>query len=181
MIMKHLLFFIALVASSHLNAQITKNNWLVGGDAAFSYTRTNPEINGRQFQINLSPNIGYFFWDKLAFGLRSSYNLTRVRSDLNRSKSERIMLSPFARYYILEADRDMNLFIESAYGVLIDIVGDRRNPEEFSLKAGLAMFLNSSVAFEASLSYINYNSKDQFVGDHTLLLGLGLQIHLEKL
>ena len=179
--MKTLFFFIALVASFHLNAQITKNNWLVGGSAAFSYTRTNPEINGRLFEMNLSPNIGYFFWDKLAFGLRSTYNLTRGRSDLNRSTTERIMLLPFARYYLLEADRDMNLFVESAYGVRIDIVGDRRNPEEFLLKGGLAIFLNSSVAFEIALSYINFNSKDQFVGDHTLLLGFGLQIHLEKL
>jgi hypothetical protein len=179
--MKHFLLLIALVASLSLNAQITKNNWLVGGSAAFSYTRTNPEINGRLFEMNLSPNIGYFFWDKLAFGLRSTYNFTRQRSDLNRSETERVMLAPFVRYYLLEADRDLNLFVESAYGVQIDIIGDRRNPEEFSMKGGLSIFLNSSVAFEIALSYINYNSKNQFEGDHTVLLGFGLQIHLEKL
>jgi hypothetical protein len=179
--MKHFLFLIALVASLSLNAQITKNNWLVGGSAAFSYTENDNESNSNNFRLSLSPNIGYFFFDKLAFGLRPNYFLNRSRSDSGSSKSERIMLAPFARYYLLEADRKINVFVEGAYNIDIDVFGDGDNPESYEIKAGLAIFLNSSVAFETSLSYINSYSKNQFVGNHTFLLGFGLQIHLEKL
>ncbi|MBZ9651544.1 hypothetical protein [Psychroflexus montanilacus] len=179
--MKHLFFLILLVASLSLNAQITKNNWLVGGSAAFSYTENDNEINSRNFRLSLSPNIGYFFWDKLAFGLRPNYFFNRGRSDSGRSKSERIMLAPFARYYLLEAERKINVFVETAYNINIDLLSNRGSPESFEIKGGLAIFLNSSVALETSLSYNNSNSKNQFVGSHSLLLGFGLQIHLEKL
>ncbi|WP_019039447.1 outer membrane beta-barrel protein [Psychroflexus tropicus] len=179
--MKHFLLLIALVASLSLNAQITKNNWLVGGSAAFSYTENDNQSNSNNLRLSLSPNIGYFFLDKLALGPRPNYFLNRGNSDSGTSKSERIILAPFVRYYFLEAEKKINVFAEGAYNLDIDVFGDGDNPEDFEIKAGLAIFLNSSVALETSLSYINSNSKNQFVGNHTFLLGFGLQIHLEKL
>ena len=73
--MKTLFFFIVFSLSLTLNAQITKGNWLVGGDIGFSYSKSKPEstINSESFNIDLSPNIGYFFWDKLALGTRVNY------------------------------------------------------------------------------------------------------------
>ena len=178
--MKHFLLLIALVASLSLNAQITKNNWLVGGSAAFSYTENDDQANSNNLTLSLSPNIGYFFLNKMALGLRPNYFLNGS-SGSGTSKSERIILAPFVRYYFLEAEKKINVFVEGAYNIDIDVFGDGDNPEDFEIKAGLALFLNSSVAFETSLSYINSNSKNQFVGSHTFLLGFGLQIHLEKL
>ncbi len=72
----------------------------------------------------------------------------------------------------------VNPFMESSYR--FSLVNEN-NSKEFSAKGGVAIFLNSSVAFEASLNYLNSISKNTYVGDHTFLLGFGIQVHLEKL
>ncbi len=175
-----LLLFLAIAFSMTTNGQITKNNWLVGGDVAFSYSKSKPEstVDSQAFNINLSPNVGYFFWDKLALGTRAEYTLSRYESDSGTSKFDRFLVSPFARYYFLNIDKLVNPFLESSYR--FSLIGEN-NSQEFSAKGGVAIFLNSSVAFEASLNYLNSISKNTYVGDHTLLLGFGIQVHLEKL
>ncbi|MBZ9651546.1 hypothetical protein [Psychroflexus montanilacus] len=174
--MKHLFFLIALVASLSLNAQITKNNWLVGGSAAFSYVKQKSGSESEQFNFDLSPNFGYFFWDRIAVGSKGEY----IRnSNLNTSGSSEILfLSPFARYYISAVESISNFFVEASYGY--NLISNN-NSEQYSIKGGLALFLNSSVAFEIAVSYVDRNSKSQFVGSRRILLGFGLQIHLEKL
>lgn len=175
-----LFFFLALAFSIAANAQITKNNWLVGGDVAFFYSKSKPEstVDSQAFNINISPNLGYFFWDKLALGTRVEYSLSRYKTDSGTSNFNQFLVSPFARYYLLDVDKMVNPFLESSYR--FSLIGEN-NSQEFSAKGGVAIFLNSSVAFEASLNYLNSISKNTYVGDHTLLLGLGIQVHLEKL
>ena len=52
-----------LLFSIAAKSQITKRNWMIGGNANFSFE--NNESNGtngsKRTSINLSPNIGYFF------------------------------------------------------------------------------------------------------------------------
>lgn len=178
--MKTLFFFLVLALSLSLNAQITKGNWMVGGDVAFSYSKSKSEsvVDNETLNVNLSPNIGYFFWDKFALGLRPEYTRSRTKSDSGTSKFDRFVLSPFARYYFLKADNMINPFFETSYR--ISLVNEA-NSREFSAKGGIAIFLNSSVAFEVSLNYLNSTSENIFVGNHTILLGFGVQVHLEKL
>jgi len=178
--MKTLFLFLVLVISLNLSAQITKSNWLVGGDIAFSYSKSKPEssVDLETFNINLSPNIGYFIWDKWAFGLRTDFTRSRSKSDSGTSEFDSFQLSPFVRYYFLETDKMVNPFLESSYRFSLI---NENNSEEFSAKVGVAIFLNKSVAFEMSLNYLNLKSKNEFVGNHTLLLGFGIQVHLEKL
>ncbi|MBZ9631914.1 porin family protein [Salegentibacter sp. LM13S] len=175
-----LFFLLALAFSMPTNAQITKNNWLVGGDVAFSYSKTKPEstVDSQSFTINLTPNVGYFFLDKLALGTRAEYTLSRYKSDSGTSKFDRFLISPFARYYLLNIDKMVNPFLESSYRFSLI---NENNSREFSAKGGVAIFLNNSVAFEASLIYFNSTSNNTYVGNHTLLLGFGIQVHLEKL
>lgn len=177
--MRTLFLFLILTTTFTLNAQITKGNWLVGGDIAFSYSDSKPEstINSESFNIDLSPNIGYFFGDKLAFGTRVNYFHSRFKSDSGNSKFDSFFVSPFVKFYLLNDDKMVNPFLESSYR--FNLLDDN-NLDEFSARAGIAIFLNNSVALEASLNYLNSKTKKQFIGSHTILLGFGIQVHLEK-
>tara|TARA_R110000868_G_scaffold8606_29_gene44393 strand:+ start:526 stop:1068 length:543 start_codon:yes stop_codon:yes gene_type:complete len=174
-----LLFFTFLFFTITVNAQITKGNWMVGGDIAFSYSKTKPKsiVEARTFNMDISPNIGYFFWDKLAFGTKVNYTISRYRSNSGDSDFDRLLVSPFVRYYFLETEKPTNVFLESSYRFA---VLNENNSTEFSIKGGAAIFLNSSVAFEIALEYLNSNANNTFVGENTLLLGFGVQIHLER-
>ena len=174
-----LFFFIALAFTLTTNAQITKGNWMFGGDIAFSYSKSKPKsiVNSKTFDMNLSPNVGYFFWDKFAVGTKINYTFSQSKSDSGTSKFERLLVSPFVRYYFLETEKPINFFLESAYRFAIL---NENNSTEFSVKGGAAIFLNSSVAFEIALEYLNSNTNTAYVGLNTILLGFGVQIHLEK-
>jgi hypothetical protein len=174
-----LFFFIVFTTVCTVNAQITKGNWMVGGDVAFSYSKSKPEstVDSKTFALNVSPNVGYFFWNKLALGGRVDYDLSHTKTDSGNSKFDRFLISPFARYYFFEEDKMTNPFLESSYRFSLI---NENNSKEFSVKGGLSIFLNSSVAFEVSLNYLNSTANNSYVGNHTLLLGFGIQVHLEK-
>ncbi|MCL8006597.1 hypothetical protein [Gelidibacter japonicus] len=178
--MKTLFFFFVMTLTLSLNAQITKGNWLVGGDIAFSYNKSKPEssVNFKTYNINLSPNVGYFFWNNLALGLRTDFTHSYTKTDSGTSKFDRFLLSPFAKYYFLNESKIVNPFIESSYRFSLI---NENNSKEFSAKGGIAIFLNSSVALEISLNYLNSITNDSFVGSQTVLIGIGIQVHLEKL
>ncbi|SHM06925.1 hypothetical protein [Flavobacterium xinjiangense] len=154
-------------------AQITKNNWLVGGEAGFFYNFNNSEtINGNNsYAIHLSPNIGYFIYDKLAAGSKFDYIAGNTRSTT-------LLLGPFLRYYFLEKEKRVNLFLESSYNFGLD--KQDKDYSNFSTKVGTAIFLNSSVALELALNYNLYRNKSIDFSSNSLSLAVGFQIHLEK-
>ncbi len=84
-------------------AQITKGNWMVGGDAFFS-SATNKDANGSveqsSTQLLFRPNLGYFFIDRLVGGLGTSFGFSRINGENN--PNEGINLRPFLRYYFLK-------------------------------------------------------------------------------
>jgi hypothetical protein len=177
--MKNYFFLLIILFSFNLSAQINKGDWLVGGSATFLYSETKPNDVGdsRSLNINLSPRVGYFFWDKLSFGLRANFTRSRTELEVSTNRFNRFYTAPFARYYILESDKVLNPFVESSYG--FDLY-NFDNSREFILKGGLAVFVNKNIAYEVSLNYIdttfstnNPNSRSQ-----AILLGLGIQIHL---
>jgi hypothetical protein len=97
--MKTLFFFIVLTHSLTLNAQITKGHWLVGGDASFLSSKTESEINGNTSETSfliITPNIGYFFIDKLAVGLDLQFSFVDPGKSVN---SQSYGFNPFLRYY----------------------------------------------------------------------------------
>jgi outer membrane protease len=58
---------------------------------------------------------------------------------------------------------------------------------DFNIKAGPSIFFNSSVALEVTLGYqytettfLNSGSSSSQIENNNLILGVGLQIHLEK-
>lgn len=177
--MRILFLFLLLLISISLNAQITKGNWLVGGDVSFSYSKSKPDssVDSEAFEIDLSPNIGYFFFNKLAVGSQFDFLVSRYKSDTGNSNFETLFLSPFIKYYFLDNEKILNPFIESSYRFSLQ---NENKSKQFSAKGGLAIFVNNSVAYEVFLNYLNYTTHNRYAGSHSLLLGFGIQVHLKK-
>jgi len=65
------LFLVALFLSGIAQAQLTKGNWLVGGNASYSSTQSENAASTtttNRKSLTAEPDIGYFFFDKFAVG-----------------------------------------------------------------------------------------------------------------
>jgi hypothetical protein len=173
-------FFLATLLFSGLaNAQITKGNWMVGGNLGFSYSNSKAVVNSdnsNSYTVNISPNIGYFFYDKFAGGTKINYFFSKFISSQGNGKFTYANAGPFMRYYFLEKEKRTNIFLESSYNFSID---NKNKNTVFGTKTGAAVFLNSSVALEISLEYLLSKSPLGSTSN-AVLLGVGLQIHLER-
>ncbi|MBS1736191.1 MAG: hypothetical protein JSS98_06225 [Bacteroidetes bacterium] len=197
--MKQLLLISTLVAFSiSANGQLDKNYWLVGGTGSFfSYnddftTTGQPTVSGKLTDINLSANVGYFFFDKFAVGVRPGINSIRSRG-LNSAgagtKNVAIYFGPFVRYYFLNTEKPFNILFDGTYQI-----GSHSNFEgkgvfrNASVMAGPELFFNSSVGMEVLIGYM-YQKKsidDTQSGFYFnnikkgFNISAGFQIHLTK-
>jgi hypothetical protein len=174
-----------LLCTITANAQVTKGNWMVGGSGNFtSYKSTfqsnNIEVINTGNGFNISPNLGYFVVDNFAVGTTVGFNFSNPSGANNNSHGYGI--SPFVRYYFRNSEKIINPFLQTSYGFgrSKSEIGDSNKTSGYSIKAGSAIFFNSSVALELSLNYISskYNNPDTTYNDFTI--GIGFQIHLEK-
>src|SRR5690606_19042384 len=100
-------FLIFLFSFFSMNAQITKNNWLVGGSGNFSYYESTQrseygESSHSGYIAALRPNVGYFIVDKFAVGAK--VDLLFANPEGRRNSEFGYDIGPFIRYYILETD-----------------------------------------------------------------------------
>ncbi len=182
------LFIATFLISINANSQITKGNWMVGGDASFNYYKNEPKeyqgdgfVNnysiGGVYSINIRPNVGYFVIDKLAFGTILDFGISKGDQTDFRINESRLSVGVFARYYFLKAENRFNIFLEPSYS-RFTYSSFGGNSSMIAIKAGNAIFLNSSVAIETSLNY-SVTTAVNNIGKR-FYFGLGLQIHLEK-
>jgi hypothetical protein len=179
---------IALFTFSNTNAQITKGNWMMGGNGSFSYSKyeskntsstsgtTINNIKTGSYYILLEPNIGYFIKDKFALGLKMSCTNYFDESLPFKLSNSSTAINPYVRYYFLKVDKNYNLFVEPSYYVYSN--NNLSDANGYGLKSGFVFFLNSSVGIEPTLSYV-HSENEKFKGNR-LLFGIGFQIHLEK-
>ena len=180
------IFTIILFFTSLSYSQITKNNWLVGGSGNFKTTKTEKLSDGtKPFDdrtiFSISPNVGYFFYDKLAGGISLSYIYDNISEDY-----QYFGVGPFVRYYFLKTDKQLNLFLQGNYyyyqgGAKTQDGNDtgKFHNNGYGFKAGTAVFFNSSVALELTLDYIS-NRLNSELKEDSIMIGIGFQIHLEK-
>jgi len=109
-----LLIIICCFSIQKAESQITKNNWLVGGNAIFSSLKSSKESVVSVYQTNLqiSPVIGYFLKDKFAVGLAPSLDYSNSKSGYSNTI---INVGPFIRYYFFDPENIINLFAEGSY------------------------------------------------------------------
>ncbi len=192
--MKKLFFFAGLIMFfTNAKSQLTKGNWLMGGTGSYSRQKSSgaDATNSRRRLIELKPNIGYFFTDKFATGLRTDITLTKDKyPQTDGTETEAVQnsfgLGPFVRYYFLNAENRFNIFSDAdlLYSNLT-VKGTGRAQSSFktlayTLSAGGVAFLNSSVGLECMVSYYGSNAFDYDAKGKTISFRIGFQIHLEK-
>jgi hypothetical protein len=185
---------IFLIISIHLfyneiYAQIEKGNWIIGGNGSLSRTEANnPNILfNRYLYINIDNNTGYFFKDKFAVGVKSSFSYTKIVNygAWGNSISE---LKPlyglgiYMRYYILPLDKRINFLAELKYQRYFP-GGKFISPKithGLGITLGSVLFLNDVIGVEYTISYGSSPSFSRGYFANTLQTGIGLQIHLTR-
>lgn len=155
---------------------------MVGGSGNYKSTKTEKLSDGTKpigdrVIFTIAPDVGYFFYDKLAAGINLSYTYDNI-FDLDY---QYFGIGPIVRYYFLKPDKMVNAFLQGNY-YYYEGGGNnngRFHNNGYGFKAGSAIFLNSSVALELSLDYIS-NRLNSTSKEETIMIGIGFQIHLEK-
>jgi hypothetical protein len=175
-----LLFIAVLLFSGITNAQITKGNWMVGGDASFDNTtlkNKDGEILGSGNGVRIYPNIGYFFLTKFAAGINANFNYNKTSG---ASSTTGYGVGPFVRYYFLKPEKIVNVFAEANYNYYKSYSQGESttNSSSYRFKAGPVIYFNSSVGLELTLNYSS--AKLETYTSNYFNVSLGFQIHLEK-
>ena len=184
--------FFSLIAVCFLftaKAQLTKSNWLVGGTGSFSFMSPNT-VNGntKTTIVNLAPNIGYFFIDKFASGIRLTFyddHINYGQPNNNSITFSNYSIGPFIRYYFLPVDKQYNIITEGNYQFGNEKVQTSNslttsNSNSFSFAAGPVIYFNSSVGIEFLLNYTSSGNNINSKRGNSFKIGIGLQVHLEK-
>jgi hypothetical protein len=159
------------------NSQITKGNWMVGGDVYYNYADYGS--NDSSWAISLKPNVSYYIIDKLAIGVIPKIGIKKGYDNLVYG------FGISSRYYFLKPKKMFNFFIEPK----IDMSYSKNNHDiitknyGYGIKIGESVFLNQSVALEFFVDYDNrYNTYKGIKGNNiqNINIGFGLQIYLEK-
>jgi hypothetical protein len=192
--MKQFFLVLLLVATSFLAAksQLAKGTWLVGGTGKF-YTYNDKTSSSTFFtearytQIDISPSVGYFVIDKLAFGLKPTFSSLKgkvINPGGPITNGQRYWIGPFGRYYFLEQDKQYNIVTDISYQVgIYNASGQRGNLSNFFASIGPVIYFNTSLGMEFLLGY-NYTKEDVEAANKIITKGfqiaVGFQIHLEK-
>jgi hypothetical protein len=158
-------------------AQVNQGQWLVGGNASFSSAKY-PALKTTSFEF--SPNVGYFFIDNFAGGLR--FDIQSVKEKLGgvEEKASSTSIAPFLRYYFLPASQKVNVFADASYGfgsMKFD-GGESVGISGYSIMAGPAIFLSPNTALEVTVGYGSTKIEDDNERTNTFRFGVGFQIHL---
>jgi len=177
------LFSLLLIVIISANAQITKGNWMMGGTGNFnSYKYIYVVDTQRINHLTITPNIGYFFANKIAIGSYVSYGFDDYKGN-NAIKYSHYAIGPFFRYYFLKPENKINFLAQVNYGYEEGKANNNRGGKYhnngYGIKAGSAIFFNSSVALELTIDY-NSTKINSTSDVHLFQVGLGFQIHLEK-
>jgi hypothetical protein len=181
-------FLTLLLLTLSLNSfsQIYKGQWLIGGNAAFSYYKY---YSTKTSAFTLSPAGGYFFLDKLAGGLRLGYDAQfNSYQSGGKSRESFVSVAPFIRYYFLSAEQKMNFFADAGYGYSWGEFKNFTQPDFtyhskiISFKTGPAVFLNQHTSLEITVGY-NHSIRgglSDTLAINNFQIGAGFQIHIGK-
>jgi hypothetical protein len=175
---KLLLAAFLLIGTNEIFSQINQGQWLVGGNINFTSSKFGDGEDDKVTSFNVSPNVGYFFIDKLAAGLRLGFDTRKVKSADDGTTD--FSLAPFVRYYLLDAMQKVNVFADGSYGFGKYGTSDKESYNFFQIMAGPAVFLTPHTALELAVFYKSeggdlYGDDDRF---NHFGVNIGFQIHL---
>ncbi|MGB8194127.1 MAG: outer membrane beta-barrel protein [Chitinophagaceae bacterium] len=160
-------------------AQVNQGQWLAGGNASFSSSKTG---DFKSSTIHFAPDAGYFFIDNFAGGIRFDVQSTTEKIGSLDEKFSSTMIAPFLRYYFLPAGQKVNVFADASYG-FGSMKGDESNSQSingYSIMAGPAIFVSPNTAIEVTLGYNSMKREGIEDRTNTFQFGAGFQIHLGK-
>jgi len=175
---KLLLAALLFVSANTIFAQVNQGQWLVGGNAGFnSYKQGDNKV----FMFNVSPNIGYFFINNFAGGLRLNFSRSKQKGAEDAYVTYGI--APFLRYYFLPGAEKLNVFADASYGFDQEKYGSSKEKgNHYSIMAGPVFFLSPNTGLEFALYYSSYGGKlyENAAGDrgNNFGLNIGFQVHL---
>jgi hypothetical protein len=196
------ILLLVILIAKHSTGQITKHNWLVGGTGLFNSTTHTNDLgfaNYRFTDIQLSPDIGYFFVDKFAGGLKlslatSNYKNISDGAGYNHGTNNSYGFGPFLRYYFLNPNKQFNIIIDGSYQYQIERGGGvsstgstpypvpitQYTKNTFAISGGPVIYFNSSVGLEFLVGYVTTKYVQNKSSVRSFQVGLGFQIHLAK-
>ncbi|GHA26525.1 hypothetical protein GCM10007103_04870 [Salinimicrobium marinum] len=179
------------------NAQIEEGNIMLGTDIGSGITNTNGSgLLGLEFGLNdgagwnvgISPKVGYFLTDNFLLG--AVVNLGYFKSaEVEGISSEEFIygVQALSRFYVSPGDVDLEgdvpagqFFLETQAGIAGSNVvnGETTNGFAFGFGPGYSLFLNESVALEASVKYNGLVGAGSTDYQNSLGLNLGIQIFI---
>ena len=182
--MKYIILLSFICFSFNSFSQLNKDQWLIGGNASFSYVQYG---DVRFTSLQLAPSSGYLIADKFAGGIRMNFERT-THYYVQKYRSTDAIIFPFLRYYFLPKVRKVNIFADASYGFgwgNANFFGVQRKykytSSNFAFMAGPAIFLNEHTSLELTIAYSYTNrGKIDSIPTNTLQFGVGFQIHLGK-
>jgi outer membrane protein len=179
-----------------INAQTSAGKFLIGGSSAFNFSSTTEKYksddgdgtNGKNLDLNLVPQVGYFVMDGLAVGLELNitYSSYKVDGAADKSSGTTLVAAPFVRYYY--GASKIKPYGEGAFGfgTYIDKYPDFEGTQTdkygvfaWQLKGGIGVFLNDAVSFDLGLGYQSLSVKAKENNDanyRDITSGIGLEI-----
>jgi hypothetical protein len=180
--MKKLVFLLAvIIVSTAVFAQgnINKANIMLGGIAGFD-SKKYSDGDESLTTITFSPNVGYFFMNQFAGGLR--FNFLSEKYSEDDDASSQFELAPFVRYYFLPSSNKTNFFLDGSYGFgSVSEGGESASYNSFSFMGGPSFFLTPSAALEFGIGYTSMGGEEVFGPDirlNTFAIKVGFQVHL---
>ena len=182
--MKQSFLFLFILLSTHVCfSQISKGAMLVGGNVSYQSYKGETEMGvSRVRTLDLAPNFGYFFMNRLVIGFRPGLTFRSSDVPSAKLKSNTYTLAPFVRYYFLKNESQINFFADATYGFSKTNYSNPTYFEDFSsntyaIMAGPCIFLNKSIALEFTFGYKDYNDNSNPSKSTTVSTQLGFQIH----
>ncbi len=173
--MKNRLLILVLIAafSQTSTAQIDKGYLLAGGNIHFSSEK---DSESKVTNFHFSPAIGYFFADKFAGGIRTSFSSMKME-DVDAVTD--LLIGPFVRYYLLPKENKVNLLTDADFQFGSAKLGDNTLSQNvFSVSAGPVVFLNKHTGMEFKLGFSSSKLEDFTDRTNAFNLLIGLQVHL---
>ncbi len=175
------LFIFCLVATG----QISKKNWLMGGNITFNSTSYNSDAGQKTtgYVLDIAPDVGYFIANKWAAGVRINFHEigSKATGTTISSTYTTANYGVFTRYYFLPKEKLVNILLDGAYQYGVEKGGSfSMSKNTIAIMGGPVVYFNSSVGLEFLIGYSTYKYTGVAGSNNTIQLGLGFHIHLLK-
>ena len=142
------------------NAQTDKGHVMLGGNAAYDYSKV-VEVDGHTQQYTIMPQVGFFVQDNFALGLGVGYSGSTEKNAMDiKSTVGEFAVSPFARLYKGEGPVKFfgQLSVPMGWGTS-KVDGDKTGTTErygAAVSPGIAFFPTERLGIELSVKGLYY-------------------------